>query len=170
MQNSTLNLENARAPKPHPPGSHSGSAQWAGPAAREKGLQRIEGMKIAQSAMQGIGMSTKEIRGTWVKTPNYALAVSLLFTKATNQSIILGTIVTAKFDGVDARTGEMVDRKTNIVTTDKSLEEARRQSITAQKNGFGVRWEVPNAAFQARAQKFLSKNGIQNIKVAITPR
>lgn len=81
-----------------------------------------------------------------------------------------GNIVTAKFDGVDARTGEMVDRKTNIVTTDKSLEEARRQSITAQKNGFGVRWEVPNAAFQARAQKFLSKNGIQNIKMAITPR
>jgi hypothetical protein len=48
-------------------------------------------MKIAQSAVQGIGMSTKEIRGTWMNNPNYALAVSLLFTRATNQRIMLGT-------------------------------------------------------------------------------
>ena len=36
-------------------------------------------------------MSTKEIRGTWLNNPNYALAVSLLFTRATNQRIMLGT-------------------------------------------------------------------------------
>jgi hypothetical protein len=48
-------------------------------------------MKIAQSAVQGIGMSTKEIRGTWSNNPNHALAVSLFFTRATNQRIMLGT-------------------------------------------------------------------------------
>jgi hypothetical protein len=47
-------------------------------------------MKIAQSAVQGIGMSTKEIRGTGLNNPNYALAVSVLFTRATNQRIMLG--------------------------------------------------------------------------------
>jgi hypothetical protein len=91
MQNATLNLENPRAPKPLLPGSHPNSAQGVGAAAREKGLQRIEGMKIAQSAVQGIGMSTKVIRGTWMNSPNYALAVSILFTRATNQRIMLGT-------------------------------------------------------------------------------
>ncbi len=48
-------------------------------------------MKIAQTAVQGIGMSTKEIRGSWMNVPNYALAVSMLFTRATNQAISLGT-------------------------------------------------------------------------------
>ncbi len=42
-------------------------------------------MKIAQSAVQGIGMSTKEIRGSWMNTQNYAFAVSLLFTRATKR-------------------------------------------------------------------------------------
>jgi hypothetical protein len=91
MNNSTLNLENPRAPKPLRPGSHPGSAQGASAAAREEELQRVEGMKIAQSAVQGIGMSTKEIRGTGLNNPNYALAVSVLFTRATNQRIMLGT-------------------------------------------------------------------------------
>lgn len=48
-------------------------------------------MKIAQSPIQGIGMSTKETRGAWMNNPNYAFAVSMLFTRATNQRISLGT-------------------------------------------------------------------------------
>jgi hypothetical protein len=92
MRTSTLDLENPRAPKP-PLKSAGNSAfgQGLSAAAREKELQRIKGMKIAQSAVQGIGMSTKEIRGSWMSTPNYALPVSLLFTRATNQRIMLGT-------------------------------------------------------------------------------
>ncbi len=80
-----------------------------------------------------------------------------------------GTI-TAKFDGVDATTGEMVDRKTNVANSTKFADEALRQSVTAAKNGFGVRWEVPNATVQARAQRILSTNGIKNIRVVVAPR
>ena len=91
MQNSDLNLENPRAPKEFHPGGFRGSGEGVSAAAREKELHRLEGVKIAQSAVQGIGMSTKEIRGTWLNNPNHALAVSLLFTRATNQRIMLGT-------------------------------------------------------------------------------
>ena len=91
MHNSDVNLENSRSSKPLRPGGHPGFGQGVSAAAREKELQRLDGMKIAQSAVEGIGMSTKEIRGSWMNNPNYALAVSMLFTRATNQSIILGT-------------------------------------------------------------------------------
>ena len=43
-----------------------------------------------------------------------------------------GTI-TAKFDGVDVTTGEMVDRKTNVANSIKFANEALRQSVTAAK-------------------------------------
>ena len=75
-------LQNPRTPKPLRSGGDPGIGQGAGAAAREQGLQRIEGMKIAHAAVQGIGMSTKEIRGSWMDTPNHALAVSLLFTQS----------------------------------------------------------------------------------------
>jgi len=58
---------------------------------REEELQRVEGMKIAQTAVQSIGMSTKDPWGPPISRPQYTLAVSLIFTKATNQTIILGT-------------------------------------------------------------------------------
>ena len=78
--------------------------------------------------------------------------------------------VTAKFDGVDAETGEMVDRKTNIANSEKFARGALRQFVVAAKNGFGVRWEVPNAAVQTQAQRILSTNGIKNIRVVVVPR
>jgi hypothetical protein len=80
-----------------------------------------------------------------------------------------GTI-TAKFDGVDVTTGEMVNRKTNVANSTKFANEALRQSVTAAKNGFGVRWEVPNTTVQAQAQRILSTNGIRNITVVVIPR
>ena len=80
-----------------------------------------------------------------------------------------GTI-TAKFDGVDAATGEMVDRKTNVANSTKFADEALRQSVTAAKNGFGVRWEVTNTTVQTQAQRILSTNGIKNIRVVVAPR
>jgi hypothetical protein len=81
-----------------------------------------------------------------------------------------GGTVTAKFDGVDAETGEMVDRKTNVANSEKFAREAFRQSVTAEKNGFGVRWEVPNTTVQTKAQRILSTNGIKNIRIAVVPR
>jgi hypothetical protein len=64
----------------------------------------------------------------------------------------------------------MVDRKTNVANSTKFADEALRQSVMAAKNGFGVRWEVPNATVQARAQRILSTNGIKNIRVVVAPR
>jgi hypothetical protein len=76
--------------------------------------------------------------------------------------------VTAKFDGVDASTGEMVDRKLNIGGGSGPL--AIRQSRTAEANGFGVRWEVPNPKVQAAAQRMIAKLGIRNIRVVVVLR
>jgi len=47
------------------------------------------GAQIAQTALQSIGMSTRDGWGPPMPSPDYALAVSLIFTKATNQAIIL---------------------------------------------------------------------------------
>ena len=81
-----------------------------------------------------------------------------------------GGTVTAKFDGVDASTGEMVDRKTNLANSEKFARGALRQSVVAAKNGFSVRWEVPNTTVQTQAQRILSTNGIKNIRVVVAPR
>ena len=60
-------------------------------------------MTIAQTALQSIGMSTKEPWGPPLSSPQYALAVSLIFTKATNQTIMLGTpskhVLSTSFSG-----------------------------------------------------------------------
>ena len=91
MHKADVNLKNPRLAKPlgsgsQPTGVHS--------TRTEEGLResiRILGMNIAQTAVQGIGMSTKDPWGPPLSVPQYALAVSLIFTKATNQTIILGT-------------------------------------------------------------------------------
>jgi len=90
MHNSTLNLENPRAPKRLPSSGHPGFGQGVSAAAREKELQRLNGVKIAQSAVQGIGMSTKDIRGSWMDNPNYALAVSDKQSRSVNGGIFIG--------------------------------------------------------------------------------
>lgn len=73
--------------------------------------------------------------------------------------------VTAKFDGVDG--GTMVDRKLSVTTFPKSERQMLRQSATAAENGYGVRWEVPTAAEQARAQKMAESLGVKNIDVQV---
>jgi hypothetical protein len=69
----------------------SNSAQGidAGPSAKEP--PGAFGPAIARAAVQSIGVSTKKLYGPPARSPEYALAVSLIFTKATNQCIILGT-------------------------------------------------------------------------------
>ena len=73
-----------------------------------------------------------------------------------------GTTSLVKFDGVDGTI--MIDRKTNIAITQKSMEAAMRQSDALRQNGLKGRWEVPNADVKTKAQKLLDKVGIDNIK------
>jgi len=91
MHNFDLHLENSRSTKPLRPGGHPGFGQAVNVAAREEESKRIEGMKIAQTAVQSIGMSTRDPWGPPISLPQYALAVSRIFTKATNQTIMLNT-------------------------------------------------------------------------------
>lgn len=62
-----------------------------GTEARRRNLIRLERIKIAHAADRSIGMFTKDPWGPPVNRPQHALAVSLIFTKATNQTIMLGT-------------------------------------------------------------------------------
>ena len=66
------------------------SVEENGAEARQRNFIRLQGIKIAQTAHRSIGMSTRDPWGPPVSTPQYALAVSLIFTKATNQTIMLG--------------------------------------------------------------------------------
>ena len=66
-----------------------GQRTSTGPA--EKEPQSAYGPGIAQAAFQSIGMSTRNFGGPFIGPPEYALAVSLIFTKATEQTIMLGT-------------------------------------------------------------------------------
>ncbi len=91
LHNFDVNLKNPRSPKPLRPGGHPGFGQGVSATARKEELQRGDGMKIAQTAVQSIGMSTKDPWGPPISRPQYALAVSLIFTKAANQAIMLGT-------------------------------------------------------------------------------
>ena len=76
-----------------------------------------------------------------------------------------GTKRLVKFDGVDGEV--MVDRKVSIVTTQKSMDQALRQSDVLRQNGLMGRWEVPNAAQQTRAINMLNKLNVNNITVVV---
>jgi len=56
-----------------------------------KKAQGACGPQIAQTAVQSIGISTGNFGAPLLGPPEYARAVSLIFTKATEQTIILGT-------------------------------------------------------------------------------
>jgi len=56
-----------------------------------KKAQGACGPQIAQTAVQSIGISTGNFGAPLMGPPEYARAVSLIFTKATEQTIILGT-------------------------------------------------------------------------------
>ena len=91
MRNSDVKLGNPRSARPVRPSNPPMGVHWTRTEAGRRELIRLEGMKIAQTALQSIGMSTKDPWGPPISLPQYALAVSLIFTKATNQTIILGT-------------------------------------------------------------------------------
>ncbi|HEX4083631.1 MAG TPA: hypothetical protein VHY22_01875, partial [Chthoniobacteraceae bacterium] len=64
--------------------SNSGQGIDTGPSAKEPPPSAY-GPGIARAAIQSIGISTKNLYGPPAGSPKYALAVSLIFTKATNQ-------------------------------------------------------------------------------------
>ena len=64
-----------------------------------------------------------------------------------------GSIRLVKFDGVDGEV--LVDCKVSVVTTNKSKEQALRQSDVLSQNGLTARWEVPTQAQQIELRKCL---------------
>jgi len=91
MHNSDVNLKNPRSATPLRPSDPPTGIHWTRTEAGQRESIRLEGMKIVQTALQSIGMSTKDPWGPPISHPQYALAVSRIFTKATNQTIILNT-------------------------------------------------------------------------------
>src|SRR5579862_354961 len=59
--------------------------------AGEKESQNAYGSQIAQRALHSIGAPTRDFPRANTGYPEYAAAVSILFTKATDQAIMLGT-------------------------------------------------------------------------------
>jgi len=76
-----------------------------------------------------------------------------------------GTTKLVKFDGVDGEV--LVDRKISVVTTNKSKDQALRQSEALSQNGLEGRWEVSSETQANRAIKMLNDLGISNIKVKV---
>ncbi|MGW0840373.1 polymorphic toxin-type HINT domain-containing protein [Streptomyces sp. NPDC002787] len=74
-----------------------------------------------------------------------------------------------KFDGFDAASGVMIDRKVSVTTFNKTYRQAMNQSLALQQNGYSGRWEVPTAAEAARARKVLGGLLITNIRVRVVP-
>ncbi|MFF4658141.1 Hint domain-containing protein [Streptomyces sp. NPDC001381] len=64
-----------------------------------------------------------------------------------------GSVVTAKFDGVDGI--EIIDRKTNPRFTEKAVDLARRQAAKAAYHGLTPVYEVPNATALAAMNRFM---------------
>jgi len=74
-----------------------------------------------------------------------------------------------KFDGWDNKTRELIDRKLNVTTFPKSLEQAKRQARIAGQHNVGVRWEVPADRVNA-AENMLKKAVGRNGPIRVVPR
>jgi hypothetical protein len=77
--------------KPAYPSGQQNGRQGTGADAGKQESQNPYGAQIAQTALQSVGLSTRNIAGPFTTNPEYAVAVSLIFTRATNQDIMLGT-------------------------------------------------------------------------------
>jgi len=76
---------------PNPLAIKPNVGQWTSTCAAEKEPPSANGPDIAQTALQSIGLSTRNFGGPFTSPPEYALAVSIIFTKATEQAIMPGT-------------------------------------------------------------------------------
>ena len=73
-----------------------------------------------------------------------------------------------RFDGQDGSV--LIDRKSGVATTQKSVNQAMRQSEALRHNGMTGRWEVPDQRSFNRANRVLEKAEVDNITVEIVPR
>ncbi|MDX8031923.1 RHS repeat-associated core domain-containing protein [Lentzea sp. BCCO 10_0856] len=76
-----------------------------------------------------------------------------------------GNKIGAKFDGVSGN--EVIDRKLNVVWSNKSADQATRQAATAAHYGLKAVWELPTAAAAGGATRFLADRGITGILVRV---
>ncbi|MDN2714552.1 hemagglutinin repeat-containing protein [Janthinobacterium sp. SUN120] len=70
-----------------------------------------------------------------------------------------------RFDGIEGDV--LIDRKIAVVTTEKSKNQALRQSDALKQNGLTGMWEVPSEAEAKRAMKIFDELKITNIKVRV---
>ena len=89
MSNSTTNSPALRATKTLVTTKPEGGGPRINTGMRE--MPNTYGAQIAQAALRSIGTSVRNPGGPLTGRPEYALAVSTIFTKATNQTIMLGT-------------------------------------------------------------------------------
>jgi hypothetical protein len=76
-----------------------------------------------------------------------------------------GSVVTAKFDGVDGN--EIIDRKLNPRFTEKAVDLARRQAATAAYHGLTPVYEVPNEEALAAMNRFMKYAKVSTIVVRL---
>ncbi|MGN6402140.1 MAG: RHS repeat-associated core domain-containing protein [Flavisolibacter sp.] len=73
-----------------------------------------------------------------------------------------------KFDGFDVENNELIDRKWNVTTYDKSLNQLKRMAEALKQNpGYSGVIEVPNQKAYNNAVKALQKASVTDIKVRI---
>ena len=73
-----------------------------------------------------------------------------------------------RFDGIED--GILIDRKLSVTSYFKTYDQTLRQSTALLEHGLTGRWEVPNVAEAARAQKLFDFLGIKNIRVKVVPQ
>jgi len=91
MKSSITSSPAPRAIKASHSSGQPNGAQGTGTHAGEKEPLSAYGPQIAQTALLSVGLSTRDLKGTRMSTLEYAEVVSIIFTKATNQAIMLGT-------------------------------------------------------------------------------
>jgi len=91
MNNSATTSPTARPIRPRCSFGQPNCGKGTGTGAGEKEPQSVYGARIAQAALQSVGVSTEDFPVTNTGNPEYAASVSIIFTKATEQAIIPGT-------------------------------------------------------------------------------
>ncbi len=76
-----------------------------------------------------------------------------------------GSKRSVKFDGVEA--GYVIDRKYKVVTAPNARAQLLRQSEVLAQNRLIGTWEVPNQKQLIKAQRFLQRMNVKNIKMRI---
>jgi hypothetical protein len=80
-----------------------------------------------------------------------------------------GSVRSVRFDGYDAVSRILIDRKHGVHSGAKTQRAAVRQSLALEQNGYTGVWEVPNAKSHKAATKMMANLNITNIAVKLVP-